>query len=1667
MLTNLCHIIQRRKSFHINAIRLVIFLLLCSSQQLHAQIVAKFSYQSPVCYTANVGVTVKFKDESYSVNGSPIVEWIWNKGDGSPDLPNKKDPSPEWTYDGPGIYRVTLTVRNLANDQPGFQTQVVVVFPPVNISIASSVNTGCNPLDVVLSDVTTPYQLVDNATGKVYVNTIKNWTWEFGDGQKKAGTTNSVTHKYTSSGNFKVRLFVETDAGCQAFGESEKDFIKVEDEIDAGFYLPSPNFCSFPAAVKASNISQGAVTYKWSANGPAPVVFSSDTDPEPDISFAQPGTYKVRLQATGANACSDVFELDYVVSSSPATAKFSAPLEACANTNVVFNNEASAPAISNTWYIDGLRVATSKDLRYTFTSEGVKKIRLESLIGSCSYTVENNILIHPAPIPDFISDITAGCDTPLVVTFTDQTPDPGSIIVERIWEMGDPINQQFRRSSNVYTHTYKRQGNFYPTLTIKTDKGCQVKRADKNMVISLQFPKIISKNLPDSGCEGLEITPNITFSITNIIDWQWEVLDENNVSVFTRTGESPTPFRFENKGLYKVNLTIKTASCEKSYSWPVKIGKTPAPFTIERDKSEDCANSMFNFSYKGSGPLPTGFKWKFSPVDSSTEMNPSRIFKELGPQNVTLTVFDNGCPSTLTKNGIINVKGVVADFNVNNDCANSLQPEFIDMSRGVIDIWEWSFGDGSTKSYTAAQPSFKDKTYPAPNKYNVKLTVQGGGCTYTDSLNIFVTNEKGIDFNPTAPVCLSDGSATLIASNYHPALIKEYYWNLGCGERKADNGEFQINFANNCVGVPYKRGNYRMMIRVVDENGCEYKSPEKDIYIGGPQANISALTSLSGCENLTVKFEDQSNIDPDVGIQSRFWDFGDGSLEDIRSGPVSHIFSRAGSFPVKLTVTDAIGCTSTSDILEVNTSKINIDFSASQTSSCIAKQIQFEPIASSPFKSYSWDFGDGLISNLANPKIAYFSAGNKSVRLKVTDGYGCEAIVVKAPYIKIDMPDASFSAVKNTADCPPFDAQFNFEGKYAQRYEWDFGDGSKSNLPNPDHLFTSAGQYVVKLKVTSPGGCQALSAPTLIDVSGPNGATTFQEFSCEPFDAIFNVNSANAQYVIIDYGDGQVTERMPYQSQFTHRYTDTGFFQPKVFLSNTEKCLVRLPALNGLKTVEVKPVFKPDNNIFCASGNVRFTDLSISNDNIVSWGWTFGDGGTAFGKNISHLYTTPGVYDVKLQVKTQFGCEASVLRSGLIEVNPNPDVDIEVSRPVICEDESVDFRQRELSPGNPIVRYFWDFTNGNSASSPSPGTQQFRKAGVYPVRLYVTDSRGCSDTALLNFRVRPKPDLDAGSNMQLCFGTPKQLNPSGAQVYKWLSGPNLSCNNCENPFINPSTDAKYVVQGITADGCVSTDSIFVEVIKPSLVKAMPDTAICAGDVIQLSASGTSLFKWSPASGLNRTDIPNPYAQPTVTTLYTVSGSDAYNCFSSTDQVMVKVNAVPRVNAGPDTTMMAGYPAQLRPAYTADVTKVKWDPSTFLTCSDCKTPIVNPSYSTTYTVFAYNEEGCFSKDVINVFATCTRENLFIPNTFSPNGDGVNELFYPRGRGIEKIKSLKIFNRWGQLIYSRENFFANDQSAGWNGKHSGKDVSTDVYVYMIDLVCENGNIITLKGDIALVK
>jgi gliding motility-associated-like protein len=121
----------------------------------------------------------------------------------------------------------------------------------------------------------------------------------------------------------------------------------------------------------------------------------------------------------------------------------------------------------------------------------------------------------------------------------------------------------------------------------------------------------------------------------------------------------------------------------------------------------------------------------------------------------------------------------------------------------------------------------------------------------------------------------------------------------------------------------------------------------------------------------------------------------------------------------------------------------------------------------------------------------------------------------------------------------------------------------------------------------------------------------------------------------------------------------------------------------------------------------------------------------------------------------------------------------------------------------------------------------------------------------------------------------------------------------------------------------------------------------------------------------------------------------------------------------------------------------------------------------YLVEVRNAFGCTAADKLRIELRCNAESIFLPNTFTPNGDGSNDIWYPRGGGITTVRYLRVFNRWGQVIFERTNFNTDDRSAGWDGTYKGQPLPPDVFVYSIGTTCDNGQNLETKGNVMIVR
>ena len=372
---------------------------------------------------------------------------------------------------------------------------------------------------------------------------------------------------------------------------------------------------------------------------------------------------------------------------------------------------------------------------------------------------------------------------------------------------------------------------------------------------------------------------------------------------------------------------------------------------------------------------------------------------------------------------------------------------------------------------------------------------------------------------------------------------------------------------------------------------------------------------------------------------------------------------------------------------------------------------------------------------------------------------------------------------------------------------------------------------------------------------------------------------------------------------------------------------------------------------------------------------------------------------------------------------------------------------------------------GNIASFTALNTTDSTVTALINVRASANGCNGNIRNAAI--AVNPTPDVSANNDMNVCRGNTVQLNASGAAQFSWSPATGLSCTNCSNPVTTPVDSIRYIVKGTSAAGCIGFDSIFLKVINPFQMRVKPGDTLCIGESAHLQAMDANTYLWSPPAGLDNVSIAAPTATPQVTTLYQVIGYDAYHCFTDTGYVRINVGPRPTVNIGSDVNTTTGTTMTLHPVISnGPIISYLWTPATGLSCTDCPNPTTTVTNNIEYSLTVTNNYGCVAKDVMRVTVFCLDGQVFIPNAFTPDGDGLNDILMVRGKGIS-VKTFRIFNRWGELVFEKKDFNPNDPKFGWDGKVRGVAASPDVFVYTAEVVCDNGIIYTYKGNTTILK
>ncbi len=286
-------------------------------------------------------------------------------------------------------------------------------------------------------------------------------------------------------------------------------------------------------------------------------------------------------------------------------------------------------------------------------------------------------------------------------------------------------------------------------------------------------------------------------------------------------------------------------------------------------------------------------------------------------------------------------------------------------------------------------------------------------------------------------------------------------------------------------------------------------------------------------------------------------------------------------------------------------------------------------------------------------------------------------------------------------------------------------------------------------------------------------------------------------------------------------------------------------------------------------------------------------------------------------------------------------------------------------------------------------------------------------------------------------------------------------------LITPALGGTYYVQAGSSPACMSTDSVTV-VVSLAEVSLPGDILICSNDTVTLDLSGAgsgSTILWEPSSGiLAGQGTPSATVAPSETTGFGVTVTSPEGCtWSATTMVTVSPIDGNSVSATVDRSIVSpGTVVQLG-ATPPDNVSYSWTPAAGVSDPSIANPTATVSETTTYTV-TVSDGICTKSDTVTVTvydSVCGEPDIFVPNTFTPNKDGTNDLLFVRGQNITDLEFL-VFDRWGEKVFETR-----DQSIGWNGEYKGKELGPAVFVYHLTVFCADGQRFFTKGNVTLIR
>ncbi len=875
-------------------------------------------------------------------------------------------------------------------------------------------------------------------------------------------------------------------------------------------------------------------------------------------------------------------------------------------------------------------------------------------------------------------------------------------------------------------------------------------------------------------------------------------------------------------------------------------------------------------------------------------------------------------------------------------CPNTLI-RFKGVGDSTVSTYEWDFGDGNTGIGRNVLHSYANFGI-----YEVQLLISRPNACGKDTLTSFV-RVLGPTPNIVSEDTICSGSSLTITAS---PTTGSYTWSTGATTQSI-------------TVTPSTTTTYWVYI---EDSLCRGKPDTITVYVSNPTADFSFNEV---CFGETVFFNNLSISGLDT-IADYLWEFGDGTTSTEKNP--AHYYSASGNYNVKLTVTSALGCTSSKTIPLTMHAIPVASFTAPNV--CSGQSVQFtdgSTISSGTINAWNWDFGDGGNSILPSVQRLYTDTGTYNVSLIITSDFGCADTATSQVTVYLS-PEANW-----TADSECFGLPISFVNNSTQgnniNYSWFFGDGNTSANSNPTHLYINDGDYTVKLVVTTTDNCSDSLIQSVSSYPLPVAQFTFNNV-CDGADAIFTNTStiSNGNFNSIwNFGDGNTSNTL----DATHLYADSGSYSVKLLVVSDNNCSDSI-----VQDIQVyqQPKAAWNGNNDCFGFAINFFDSSYPQNSGLNYSWNFDDDNFSNTANTSNNYASAGLYNVSLKVTTVNNCSDSLTKP--VTVYPKPEANFSINN--ACLNDFSTFTNQSFITSGSIQQYNWDMGDG-SVYTIENGNHTYLSVGTYDVSLKVVSDFGCEDSITKTVTIYPLP---AGTTTST-----------------------VACYDENN-----------------------------------------GTATVTG------ADGTPPYSYEWSDGQSTTTATNLFAG-----VYGVTISDNNNCKVSLSETVIEqpFPVLIQPNFSVDTIRFGDTIAVVNVSgnYDPYLTYI-WQPSEGLGCDTCSETFAAPLNSIIYTITATDTLGCKGETTIEVVVV-NDYIIYIPNAFTPNNDGVNDVFKINAKGVKEIY-FSVYNRWGEKI-----FYSESLDMGWDGTYMNKEMLPQVYVYTVTIQFLDGYMMSKKGSVTLIR